>query len=428
MSNRSILADEKLQAEFRQTLEDLVKNIPDNRTCADCGVKGPRWTSTNLGVFICTRCAGIHRSLGTHISKVKSIDLDNWTPEHVETLKRIGNALAKQVFEHAIPGSYRRPATSGHVGTETLEIWIRDKYEHKSFTDKQAYHQVYVLGANSTGRQTTTTHAQSHTQHASHGHTTQSHAQHPSHHPQSQPHHPQHHGHTHQSQHTQHRSQQQQKSELLLDFGTTTATTAPITAAPNNTAVHNSNNRGKDFLDTIEFSQFQTATAARPNTTPQFNGTQPTAAQPKQSTAQNMQDTKSILMQLYNNTPNTPNTGFGAQNTSGQTMGGQTMMMMPGQPMMLAPGGVMSPQTPGMVMMNPGQSGVSQGMMMHQGQPVMMTQQGQMMMAPNQPIMYGNQFYYPAQGSMQYPAQSHVTGQYAQNTGSTQFQQPSQFR
>jgi hypothetical protein len=40
MSNRSILADEKLQAEFRQTLEDLVKNIPDNRTCADCGVKG----------------------------------------------------------------------------------------------------------------------------------------------------------------------------------------------------------------------------------------------------------------------------------------------------------------------------------------------------------------------------------------------------
>jgi stromal membrane-associated protein len=64
-------------------LESLLKK-EFNKYCADCGAKGPRWASTNLGIFLCQRCAGIHRSLGTHISKVKSIDLDYWTDELVQ--------------------------------------------------------------------------------------------------------------------------------------------------------------------------------------------------------------------------------------------------------------------------------------------------------------------------------------------------------
>ena len=47
---------------------------------------GPRWASWNLGVFVCIRCAGIHRNLGVHISKVKSIDLDSWTQDQLEVL------------------------------------------------------------------------------------------------------------------------------------------------------------------------------------------------------------------------------------------------------------------------------------------------------------------------------------------------------
>lgn len=42
----------------------------ENKYCADCEAKQPRWASWNLGVFLCIRCAGIHRNLGVHLTKV----------------------------------------------------------------------------------------------------------------------------------------------------------------------------------------------------------------------------------------------------------------------------------------------------------------------------------------------------------------------
>uniref|UniRef100_A0A8C6SEH5 Arf-GAP domain-containing protein n=1 Tax=Neogobius melanostomus TaxID=47308 RepID=A0A8C6SEH5_9GOBI len=49
-----------------------------------CSPSGPRWAAWNLGVFMCIRCAGIHRNLGVHISRVKSVNLDQWTPEQIQ--------------------------------------------------------------------------------------------------------------------------------------------------------------------------------------------------------------------------------------------------------------------------------------------------------------------------------------------------------
>lgn len=37
-----------------------------------------------LGVFLCMRCGSLHRKMGTHISKVKSLSMDSWTSEQVE--------------------------------------------------------------------------------------------------------------------------------------------------------------------------------------------------------------------------------------------------------------------------------------------------------------------------------------------------------
>lgn len=44
--------------------------LPGNDTCADCPSRNPDWASINLGVLLCLRCSGLHRQLGTHITKV----------------------------------------------------------------------------------------------------------------------------------------------------------------------------------------------------------------------------------------------------------------------------------------------------------------------------------------------------------------------
>mmetsp|Transcript_6866 Transcript_6866/g.11783 ORF Transcript_6866/g.11783 Transcript_6866/m.11783 type:complete len:538 (+) Transcript_6866:41-1654(+) len=113
-------------------LDDLLK-LPENRECADCGARGPRWASTNLGVFVCIRCSGIHRSLGVHISKVRSVTLDSWLPEQIETMQKIGNAKAKEIYEANVPQSWRNKNLDQDY---ELERWIRAKYEKKEFFKK----------------------------------------------------------------------------------------------------------------------------------------------------------------------------------------------------------------------------------------------------------------------------------------------------
>ncbi|CAH2237684.1 jg11361 [Pararge aegeria aegeria] len=93
---------------------------------------GPRWASWNLGIFLCIRCAGIHRNLGVHISKVKSVNLDSWTAEQVVYLQQMGNSRARAVYEANLPDSFRRPQNDS-----SLEAFIRAKYEHKKYIAKE---------------------------------------------------------------------------------------------------------------------------------------------------------------------------------------------------------------------------------------------------------------------------------------------------
>ena len=86
-----------------------------NRICSDCGSKDPEWASINLGVFICIECSGIHRSFGTHISKVRSIKLDKWEREWVDVLKSIGNNRANKVWEFFIPPQFERITESSNL-------------------------------------------------------------------------------------------------------------------------------------------------------------------------------------------------------------------------------------------------------------------------------------------------------------------------
>lgn len=59
-------------------------------TCCECGALEPEWSSYSLGIFLCIRCSGLHRSLGTHISKVRSVTLDDWSDEQMVKMREIG--------------------------------------------------------------------------------------------------------------------------------------------------------------------------------------------------------------------------------------------------------------------------------------------------------------------------------------------------
>ncbi|KAJ8957674.1 hypothetical protein NQ318_017566 [Aromia moschata] len=121
----------QLQDKCQSVLNTLLRD-EDNKYCVDCDSKGPRWASWNIGVFLCIRCAGIHRNLGVHISKVKSVNLDTWTPEQVVSLQQMGNSRARAVYEANLPDNFRRPQSDS-----ALESFIRAKYEHKKYIARE---------------------------------------------------------------------------------------------------------------------------------------------------------------------------------------------------------------------------------------------------------------------------------------------------
>ena len=113
-------------------LQDLMQK-PGNDICADCRGPSPEWASSNLGIFLCKDCAGIHRSLGVHISKVKSIKLDKWEEDQVKIMEAKGNSKVKAKYEEFVPPYYRQPNRNDPYVMR--EQWIRAKYERYEFTD-----------------------------------------------------------------------------------------------------------------------------------------------------------------------------------------------------------------------------------------------------------------------------------------------------
>ncbi|XP_004565640.1 arf-GAP with GTPase, ANK repeat and PH domain-containing protein 1 isoform X5 [Maylandia zebra] len=107
-----------------------IRSIRGNGRCADCDTPNPDWASLNLGALICIECSGIHRNLGTHLSRVRSLDLDEWPLELIKVMSAIGNELANSVWEANAQG---RLKPGPDASREERERWIRAKYEQRLF-------------------------------------------------------------------------------------------------------------------------------------------------------------------------------------------------------------------------------------------------------------------------------------------------------
>jgi stromal membrane-associated protein len=114
-----------LNKKHTQILNQLIA-IPENKTCSDCSEVGrPSWASWNIGVFLCIQCSGIHRRMGVHISKVRSISLDKWDPKWIKSMEKGGNKKANEEWEYHLPSTFKKLPSS----SPAIEHFIRDKYE-----------------------------------------------------------------------------------------------------------------------------------------------------------------------------------------------------------------------------------------------------------------------------------------------------------
>uniref|UniRef100_A0AAQ5YD39 Arf-GAP with coiled-coil, ANK repeat and PH domain-containing protein n=1 Tax=Amphiprion ocellaris TaxID=80972 RepID=A0AAQ5YD39_AMPOC len=101
--------------------------IPGNACCCDCGQPDPRWASINLGITLCIQCSGIHRSLGVHFSKVRSLTLDTWEPELLKLMCELGNKVINQIYEA------RREELGARKPQHEVEAYIKAKYVDRRF-------------------------------------------------------------------------------------------------------------------------------------------------------------------------------------------------------------------------------------------------------------------------------------------------------
>eukprot|EP01117_Protostelium_nocturnum_P009910 TRINITY_DN3532_c0_g1_i1.p1 TRINITY_DN3532_c0_g1~~TRINITY_DN3532_c0_g1_i1.p1 ORF type:complete len:803 (-),score=344.57 TRINITY_DN3532_c0_g1_i1:34-2442(-) len=134
---QSPTSPENLPAQTTEKKELLeLLRLNGNSKCADCGKADPEWVSINLGVFVCIECSGTHRNLGTHISKVRSIQYDHIEAENLLKLKELGNVKANEFWEaNLAASSHSKPGERENINSKAE--YIKRKYLDLEFTREE---------------------------------------------------------------------------------------------------------------------------------------------------------------------------------------------------------------------------------------------------------------------------------------------------
>uniref|UniRef100_A0AAY4CU24 Arf-GAP with coiled-coil, ANK repeat and PH domain-containing protein n=1 Tax=Denticeps clupeoides TaxID=299321 RepID=A0AAY4CU24_9TELE len=131
-----------------ESILQRIQSLPGNERCCDCGQADPRWASINLGILLCIECSGIHRSLGVHCSKVRSLTLDTWEPELLKLMCELGNSIINHIYEGRCEElGLRKPGPNSSNPTyyhREKETWIKAKYVEKKFLKKMMTGEVLV--------------------------------------------------------------------------------------------------------------------------------------------------------------------------------------------------------------------------------------------------------------------------------------------
>uniref|UniRef100_A0A672SPV3 Arf-GAP with coiled-coil, ANK repeat and PH domain-containing protein n=1 Tax=Sinocyclocheilus grahami TaxID=75366 RepID=A0A672SPV3_SINGR len=129
-----------------ESILQRVQSLPGNEICCDCGQADPRWASINLGILLCIECSGIHRSLGVHCSKVRSLTLDTWEPELMKLMCELGNTVINQIYEGACEEQgLKKPGPNS--SRQEKEAWIKAKYVERKFLKKMCGAEALVEGS-----------------------------------------------------------------------------------------------------------------------------------------------------------------------------------------------------------------------------------------------------------------------------------------
>ncbi|KAL5554486.1 hypothetical protein UlMin_041887 [Ulmus minor] len=93
--------EEDIKSNKIESVSTILRAVPGNDLCAECSAPEPDWASLNLGILLCIECSGVHRNLGVHISKVRSIRLDVkvWEPTILDLFRNLGNTFCNSIWE-----------------------------------------------------------------------------------------------------------------------------------------------------------------------------------------------------------------------------------------------------------------------------------------------------------------------------------------